>query len=139
MAVSTRPLGLPYPGVDLATWWPELDFRVEAAVVEATLVRATETDSARSLTVTKYVDLVRATETSAAHSVTVAHYADLGRATETDVARTLAVSQALPALPYIPSARPMYRSKDWTEIVREADPAPPPYVKYRFSNGREFT
>lgn len=21
----TRPLGLPYPGVDLATWWPGLD------------------------------------------------------------------------------------------------------------------
>ena len=38
----------------------------------------------------------------------------------------------------IPSSRPIYRSKDWTEVVREADPDPPAYVKYRFSDGREF-
>ena len=36
-----------------------------AGAVLADLTRATETDSARSVTVTKYVDLVRATETGA--------------------------------------------------------------------------
>lgn len=38
----------------------------------------------------------------------------------------------------IPTARPTYVGKDWTEVVREADPDPKVYVRYRFSNGREF-
>ena len=93
MSIETHPIGWPVDQITMATWWPGLDFEFEAAAagVEATLVRATETNSARSLTVTKYADLIRATESSAARAVSVAHYADLGRATEASAARSLSV------------------------------------------------
>lgn len=33
---------------------------------------------------------------------------------------------------------PVFISLDWGELVRLAEPNPPPVIKYKFSNGREF-
>ena len=95
MASSTRPLGLPYPGVDLATWWPELDFRVEAQTGAPDLIieRSVEADTAFSVVVQRIVPVGRCLETDAANQLFHTRFFPVGRSEETDQSNLVLVLQ----------------------------------------------
>ena len=66
-----------------------------AAGQEVTLTRATETESARALGITRVVALTRATETDAARTISAQRVVDLARVTETGTARTLTYARGV--------------------------------------------
>ena len=90
-----RPLGLPYPGVDLATWWPELDFRVEAQTGATDLIieRSVEADTAFSVVAQRIVPVGRCLETDAANQLFHIRFLPVGRSEEIDQSNLVLVLQ----------------------------------------------
>jgi len=91
----TRPLGLPYPGVDLATWWPELDFRVEAQTGAPDLIieRSAEADTAFPVVAQRIVPVGQCLETDAANQLFHTRFFPVGRSEEIDQSSLVLVLQ----------------------------------------------
>ena len=93
--MTTRPIGLPYPGISYATWWPELDFRAEAqtGVPDLIIERSVEADTAFSVVVQRIVPVGQCLETDAANQLFHTRFFPVGRSEEIDQSNLVLVLQ----------------------------------------------